>query len=140
MLYSHGGQLTGRTDRYEVGLLLHLLVLVSVSLPISSHKVKGEDPKSNGLAWGVDAAWFELGISANRAAWASRWLTDRQLPNAWVACSSSQAQLNFCSPFWALSILVRGTTSVRQADVPHAPDPRGEVFVRGALVCAHHAV
>ena len=76
LLYSDDGKLTGRTERYERGLLLHMLVLVIVHLPISWHKVKG-GPQVEWIGYWVDAARFELGISANRAAWASRWLSDR---------------------------------------------------------------
>ena len=35
LLYSDDGKLTGRTDHYERGLLLHLFVLVVVNFPIS---------------------------------------------------------------------------------------------------------
>ena len=76
LLYSDDGKLTGRTERYERGLLLHLFVLVVINLPISWNKVKG-GPQVEWIGYWVDIGRFELGISASRAAWASKWLTDK---------------------------------------------------------------
>ena len=76
LLYSDDGKLTGRTERYERGLLLHLFILVILNLPISWHKAKG-GLEVEWIGYWVDAGRFQLGISASRAAWASRWLTDK---------------------------------------------------------------
>ena len=75
LLYSDDGKLTGRTERYERGLLLHVFVLVVLNLPISWNKVNG-GTRVEWIGYWVDAGRFKFGISSARAAWASKWLTD----------------------------------------------------------------
>ena len=76
LLYSDDGKLTGRGRFPERALLLHLFVIVVIGLPMSWKKIKGGF-ETEWIGYWVDAARFELGISANRAAWAIRWLTDK---------------------------------------------------------------
>ena len=76
LLYSDDGKLTGRTDYPERGLLLALMILSILRLPISWHKVKG-GCEFEWIGYWVDIGRFRLGISASRAAWASRWLRDK---------------------------------------------------------------
>ena len=76
LLYSDDGKITGRTQNPERGILLHLLVLVLIRLPISWKKVRG-GPEVEWIGYLVDVGRFELGITASRAAWINRWLTDK---------------------------------------------------------------
>ena len=76
LLYSDDGKLTGRTDHPERGLLLFLLVIVAVKLPLSWHKVRG-GKEVEWIGYLLDVGRFEMGVTASRAAWAVRWLTDK---------------------------------------------------------------
>ena len=76
LLYSDDGKLTGRTDYPERGLLLFLLTLVAVKLPLSWKKLRG-GAQAEWIGYMLDMARFEIGVSASKAAWASRWLTDK---------------------------------------------------------------
>ena len=76
LLYSDDGWLVGRTERYEVGLLLHLFTLLVVGVPLSWHKVSG-GVQLDWIGYYLDVGRFEVGISATRAAWAVRWLEDK---------------------------------------------------------------
>jgi hypothetical protein len=49
---------------------------VVINLPISWKKVKG-GTQTEWIGYWLDVGRFELGISESRAAWASRWLTDK---------------------------------------------------------------
>ena len=66
-LYSDDGKVTGRTERYEQGLLMLLFVLVLVSLPISWNIVKG-GPHVDLIGYRVDIGRFVLSISASQMA------------------------------------------------------------------------
>ena len=76
LLYSDDGMLTGRTDHPERGILAFLLVLVLTKVPLSWKKVKGGD-RVEWIGYALDLGRFSMGISASRAAWASRWLEDK---------------------------------------------------------------
>jgi hypothetical protein len=76
MLYSDDGKLTGRTDYPEKGILLFLLVLVVVRLPLSWKKVRGGE-QIEWIGYALDMSRFRVGVTALRAAWATRWLTDK---------------------------------------------------------------
>ena len=76
LLYSDDEWLVGRTDRYEVGLLLHLLVLDIIGAPIAWHKVGG-GVQSDWVGYYLDVGRFEIGISESRAAWCVHWLEDK---------------------------------------------------------------
>ena len=76
LLYSDDGKVTGRNAHPERGLLMHLLVLVLVRLPVSWRKVRG-GKEVEWIGYLVDVGRFRVGISASRAAWISRWLTDK---------------------------------------------------------------
>ena len=76
LLYSDDGDLTGRTRYPERGLLLFLLTLVVLKLPLSWHKLKGGS-QVEWIGYWLDIGRFEMGVSASRAAWASRWLSDK---------------------------------------------------------------
>ena len=76
LLYSDDGKVTGQTAHPERGLLMHLLVLVLIRLPISWKKVRG-GPEVECMGYLVDVGRFQIGISARRAAWISRWQTDK---------------------------------------------------------------
>ena len=76
LLYSDDGKLTGRTEYPERGLLVFLLVIVLVDLPLSWHKVRG-GREVEWIGYMLDVGRFEMGVSATRAAWAVRWLTDK---------------------------------------------------------------
>ena len=76
LLYSDDGWLVGRTEKYEVGLLLHLFALLVVGTPLSWHKVSG-GIQIDWIGYYLDVGRFEVGISAARAAWAVRWLEDK---------------------------------------------------------------
>ena len=76
LLYSDDGWLVGRSERYEVGLLLHLFVLLVVGVPLSWHKVSG-GIQCDWIGYYLDVGRFEVGVSAARAAWAVRWLEDK---------------------------------------------------------------
>ena len=76
LLYSDDGWLVGRTERFEVGLLLHLFVLLVVGVPLSWHKVSG-GIQCDWIGYYLDVGRFEVGVSATRAAWAVRWLEDK---------------------------------------------------------------
>ena len=47
-----------------------------VKLPLSWHKLKGGS-QVEWIGYWLDIGRFEMGVSASRAAWASRWLTDK---------------------------------------------------------------
>jgi hypothetical protein len=76
LLYSDDGKLTGRTEHPERGLLLFLLVIVLVRLPLSWHKVRG-GKEVEWIGYMLDVGRFQIGVSASRAGWAVRWLTDK---------------------------------------------------------------
>ena len=76
LLYSDDGKLTGRTDYPERGLLMYLLTLILVKLPIAWKKLRGGS-EAEWIGYVLDIKRFEVGVSASRAAWASRWLTDK---------------------------------------------------------------
>ena len=75
VLYLDDGKLTGRTDYPERGLLVYLLTLIQVKLPIAWKKLRGGS-EAEWIGYMLDIKRFEVGVSASRAAWASRWLTD----------------------------------------------------------------
>ena len=76
LLYSDDGKLTGRTDYPERGLLVFLLTIVLIDVPLSWHKVRGGE-QVEWIGYWIDVGQFEIGVSASRAAWAVRWLTDK---------------------------------------------------------------
>ena len=76
LLYSDDGKLTGRTSYPERGLLVFLLTIVLIDIPLSWHKVRGGQ-QVEWIGYWVDVGRFEIGVSAARAAWAVRWLTDK---------------------------------------------------------------
>ena len=76
LLYSDDGKLTGRTDYPEIGILGFLLVLVLTAIPLSWKKVKGGQ-QVEWIGYALDLGRFQMGISATRAAWATRWLEDK---------------------------------------------------------------
>ena len=63
-------------DYLERGLLVFLLVIVLIRLPMSWHKVRGGQ-QVEWIGYLLDMARFEIGVSTARAAWATRWLTDK---------------------------------------------------------------
>ena len=76
MLYSDDGWLVGRTKRYEVGLLLHLLILVVIGAPLAWHKLCG-GVETEWVGYALDVGRFEIGISEKRAQWVIRWCNDK---------------------------------------------------------------
>ena len=76
LLYSDDGKLTGRTDYPERGILIFLLVLMLIRLPLSWKKVKGGQ-QVEWIGYALDMRRLPMGVSASRAAWASRWLSDK---------------------------------------------------------------
>ena len=76
LLYSDDGNLVGRTDYPERGLLLFLLTLVLIKLPLAWKKLRG-GVKAEWIGYMLDIQRFELGVSESRALWASRWLSDK---------------------------------------------------------------
>ena len=76
LLYADDGDLTGRTAFPERGLLLFFTVLAILRLPLSWKKLKG-GVRYEWIGYMLDIGRFELGISASRAAWASRWLSEK---------------------------------------------------------------
>mgnify|MGYP003333509867 CR=1 FL=1 len=76
MLYSDDGWLVGRTARYEIGLIMHLLILVVLGTPLAWHKLCG-GVDSEWVGYALDIGRFELGISEKRAQWVVRWCTDK---------------------------------------------------------------
>ena len=67
MLYSDDEWLTGRTERYEIGLMLHMFILALLNAPLAWHKVGG-GIQSDWVGYFLDVGRFEIGISASRAA------------------------------------------------------------------------
>ena len=57
---------------------MHLYLLVILCAPLSWKKVRG-GVEAEWIGYMLDVARFELGISAKRAAWASRWLRDKSV-------------------------------------------------------------
>ena len=76
MLYSDDGWLVGRTKHYEVGLIMHLFVLVLLGTPLAWHKLGG-GVQSEWVGYALDVGRFEIGISELRAQWAIRWCGDK---------------------------------------------------------------
>ena len=76
MLYSDDGWLVGRTERFEIGLMLHLLILVTLGAPMAWHKLGG-GIQSEWVGYALDVGRFEIGISESRARWAITWLEDK---------------------------------------------------------------
>ena len=76
MLYSDDGWLIGRTERYEVGLILHLFILVLIGTPLAWHKLCG-GVESEWVGYALDVGRFQIGISLLRAQWAVRWCGDK---------------------------------------------------------------
>ena len=76
MLHSDDGWLVGRTEHYEIGLMLHLLILVTIGAPMAWHKLGGEI-QSELVGYAVDVGRFMIGISESRAQWAIRCLGDK---------------------------------------------------------------
>ena len=76
ILFSDDEWLTGRTARFEVGLMLHMFVLAVIDAPLAWHKVGG-GVQSEWVGYFLDVGRFEIGISESRAAWAARWLEDK---------------------------------------------------------------
>ena len=70
LLYSDDGDLIGRTDYPERGLLTFLLVLVLVGIPLSWKKLRG-GAKVEWIGYPLDVARFEVGVSETRALWAA---------------------------------------------------------------------
>jgi hypothetical protein len=81
LLYSDDGKITGRTAYPERGLLLFLLVMVVLRLPLSWKKLKG-GVDIEWIGYALDMRRFQVGVSALRAAWAIRWLTDKAAEGA----------------------------------------------------------
>ena len=76
LLYADDEWLVGRTQRYEVGLMLHVFLLIVVNAPVAWHKVCG-GIQTDLVGYSLDVGRFEIGISASRAAWVVRWLQDK---------------------------------------------------------------
>ena len=76
MLYSDDGWLIGRTERYEIGLILHLFILVLIGTPLAWHKLCG-GVESEWVGYALDVGRFQIGISLLRAQWAVRWCGDK---------------------------------------------------------------
>ena len=76
MLYSDDGWLAGRTERYEISLILHLFILVLLGTPLAWHKLCG-GVQSEWVGYALDAGRFEIGISELRAQWAIRRCSDK---------------------------------------------------------------
>ena len=76
MLYSDDGWVTGRTARFERGILLHLLILMVTGTPLAWHKLGG-GVQHEWVGYLVDVGRFELGITELRRAWALRWIGDK---------------------------------------------------------------
>ena len=60
MLYSDNGWLAGRGDKFEIGLLFHMFVLMIIGTPLAWHKV-----------------WGGVGIRESRCNWMRGWLADK---------------------------------------------------------------
>ena len=56
MLYSDDGWLVGRTERLEIGLMLHLLILVTLGAPMAWHKLGG----------GIQSEWVGYALDVGR--------------------------------------------------------------------------
>ena len=78
LLYADDGNLMSGSAHRERSLLLHLYLLVILCVPLSWKKVRG-GIEAEWIGYMLDVARFELGISAKRAAWASRWLRDKSV-------------------------------------------------------------
>ena len=76
LLYSDDGNLIGRTDFPEWGILLFLLSPVVVKLPLAWKKIKGRT-EVEWIGYLLDLGRFEMGVSFSRVSWASRWLSDK---------------------------------------------------------------
>ena len=59
--------------------MIFMLAIVLIRLPMSWHKVRGGQ-QVEWIGYMLDMARFEIGISTTRAAWATRWLTDKAAP------------------------------------------------------------
>ena len=68
--------ITSGSERKERDVLLHMFVLVVLNLPLSWKKVHG-GVEAECIGYWLDMTRFELGISASRAGWAVRWLSDK---------------------------------------------------------------
>ena len=66
----------GRSKKYEVGILLHLLILVVIGTPLAWHKLCG-GVETERVGYALDVGRFELGISDKRAQWVVRWCSDK---------------------------------------------------------------
>ena len=106
LLYSDDGDLIGRTDYPERGLLTFLLSLVLVGIPLSWKKLRG-GTKVEWIGYLLDVARFEVGVTETRALWAANWM----MSQAW----------------WSR----RGMTGVIRTE---RMDP-GQILVRGVGRC-----
>ena len=75
LMYSDDGCVMSGNDHRERSLLLHLFVLVILNVPLSWKKVRG-GVEAEWIGYLLDLGRFELGVTASRAAWASKWLRD----------------------------------------------------------------
>ena len=76
MLYFDDGWLVGRTEHYEIGLILHLLIRVTIGAPMAWHELGG-GLQAELVGYALDVGRFEIGISESRAQWAIGWLGDK---------------------------------------------------------------
>ena len=76
MLYSDDGWLVGGGPNFEVGLCLHLFILMLVDTPLAWHKLSGGF-ETEWVGYALDIGRFEMGISHKRAQWVIRWIGDK---------------------------------------------------------------
>ena len=76
LLYADDGLATAGGPWFERPLLFHLFLLMVLGTPLKWPKVRG-GVQLEWVGYWIDFAWFEMGVSAKRAAWAAAWLSDK---------------------------------------------------------------
>ena len=109
LLYSDGGWLIGRGDKYHVDLVLYLFILVVLGAPLAWHKVRG-GIQSEWVGYALDVGRFAIGISESQIQWAVWCLEDKidenriqsaNFAKVWGGCNSLRGPWSTCAPFWA---------------------------------------
>ena len=117
MLYSDEGWLSVRTEHYERGLLLLILVLVRVRLPIAWHKVMG-GPSGEGIRYLVE--WVDIPVGdvniQNSPVLPMVFRTKLQMVASGCETSAKADRVHSSFPGTVLRLL-RGWRRVREAEV-----------------------
>ena len=76
MLYSDDGWIVGRTEKFELGLLLFMFLLAVINAPLCWNKMSG-GLETDWVGYYLDVQRFQIGISESRAKWVITWLDDK---------------------------------------------------------------